>query len=617
MEFSCVCPGRCQSLAWVISCSINGEQWEDCGRWYNCGHRVRLAWQPRGPRRFWAVGVESQGSSIICESLSFFEYVGSSLYLGDPLSLTSALDPFLLSKENSYNRKAAPVKMELVTGTTIILDNKLNGAQIVGVRMIAEENRNPCAMFVAECSSDAVHWHGVGTPFALRGSEVHASWEAPEICRYWRLRLVQHIGSSCLKISGLYFDTPKPTLYRQVEPAKDETESKNPLELNLRGKFVEIVAVEAELPPGASFTIEKRSSDGSSWEPVAVIRNNMFSTRHKIRQGWRPRGISSHWRLQPIVDETNVSVEEQSDAADVKTPRDEPDKDVRVEWFAFNGKSLSQVNLSLNPAMEMSVVGFDEMLPLRYLFSNALGTVVLRSIPGEAETSVAFFFDGNYAPVFRHVVVRGRVVANPTPPFADKVSTTDYSSSPSSPTVKRGSKRSVPTVSTARGAVTDTVAEEHQVVSVIVETSNNGVDYVPVAERDFSSNGNSLSFLGVNMASHWRVRFKGIPRTCFVELTDVLWFNEKGVTTNMSLRSTLPLSDSMYETWQSAAFNHEEEFCRRCREGYDQARSVSSGLREPNDIERHGLLAQKFVRFRKEYIGFQSGAIKEYAKSKT
>ncbi|AAZ11926.1 hypothetical protein, conserved [Trypanosoma brucei brucei TREU927] len=616
MEFSCICVGKPRPVMWIISCSSNGEQWEVCGTWHSHDHYFRAAWHPRGPRRFWSVELEAREQSTIYENLTFFEYTGPSVYLEDSLYLSCLLDPFVLCEVGSSGDTVANVVVPAEVGSSIVLDSKQDATQVVGVCMICHENKSPYTAFVVECSSDAVEWRGVGVTFNLRGNLAQAAWDVSDCCQYWRLRVTQRVGTSPLRICSIRFDTPKPTLYHHVDSKGDIAAGSSGKDLNLRGNCTEVVAVEAELPPLSSFVVEKRSVDGSSWQAVATLRNDDSADSRKVRQGWKPRGMSSHWRLRPVLAEDNL---EETCFSSKSGPFISWKKecDVQAEWYSFIGKAFVRYDFSKAPDVKMAVEKFDEVrLPI-FLSDNNAKTVVLRSRGMETEASVSWFFDSDTSPHFKQVFVNGRVETNPDAEAElEKLAALEVTSA-SSPRAPKKTGKKISKASTAQQEeIVKAIEMEEEVLVIVVETSNNGVDYVPVAERPFSPKGNSLSFFVDTPTSYWRVRFKGIPKASFLELFEVFWSLEKGARTKLSSLLRCPLSDSMYETWKNAAYSHEDEFCQQCRAGYDQARSVVSGLREPEDIEHHGRIAQYFMRFKSEYIAFQSKVFRNASKAK-
>ncbi|KEG15621.1 hypothetical protein DQ04_00021190 [Trypanosoma grayi] len=613
MAFACQCTGDRVNATWRVWCSDDGEQWENCGIWRSRFRYFKTSWRPRGPRQYWRIELQSWESSTLYENFRLFEYTGPSLLLENSTPLGEGWDPSMMWEKTSEGCKFSPMMFSAQVGSAIVLDNKQNITHVVGVRMVSHGQQVTSTKFAVEFSSNAVDWRAIDASLLLRGGSGQAVWEGVEYYRYLRLRIVQHTGPSSLMLRDICFEASKPSLYHAVESANAAPKPPS-CELNLSGELKEIVAVQAFLPPSSIYAVERLSPDGSTWEELAKIENNDIMNSKMVRQGWPPQGGSSNWRLSPAALGIS-SLDSEANGGSIVAVSPPLGRDAFVRWYAFTGKTIVKSNFVENSNAQVTTNGFVEVQAAKRLMENKSETVVLRSADFVTLATVTWFFDNGVMPRFHQVSLEGRTATNPnspppTPPPPPPPPQLDASSKTSSSNRKTAvrQKVNVPEVEEVK------VEEVKEDMIIVVETSGNGIDYLPIAERPFSQLGNSLSWQVSMAASYWQIRFKGIPKKDYLELREVSWFVERGVTAVLAPQASCMLSNPMYEAWQSAAFNDEKEFCQMCRKGYDQAKSVASGLREPGDIERIGRVAQKIISFKAEYVGFVAKTSKEATK---
>ncbi|KAH8613750.1 hypothetical protein ERJ75_000727900 [Trypanosoma vivax] len=617
MAFSCQYPEVLHTYKWSVWCSTDAVKWENCGTWSASVQNFKAAWNPRGPRRYWSLVLETKQRSILCYGLSVSEYSGPSIsMIESPLSITS-MSPFFLWAKTPGAHGMSPITFVAKVGMCITLDAKMSPAQVVGVRITSDKDDSSCTTFVVECSTNALDWRCVGGSLVLRGPSAQVAWEDADYCRYWRLRIVHHAGSPRVVIYGIFFDISKPSLYRALKVSEDVNGTGPVGELNLDARPTEVVAVEAYLPPSSSFVVEKLSLDGFSWEEITTLRNKDAVYSKTVRQGWVPQGSSSHWRLRPTSE--GVSSECSSAREESKSMRAQLQAlgSAHVEWFAFTGKALVQSTFTGTAKVEIATMGFVHLKEPKCLLENKLDTSVLQSDPMEKFASVSWYFGESVLPRFKQVFIRGYTTVRSKKDLELLFESLPGDVSPPVPQVnskksaKKGSKK---VVNTPEVSVREpNVEEKEEPLTIVVETSENGVDYVPIAEGSFSHEGSSLSWRTSSGYSYWRIRFKGLSRTKQLDLQEVRWLSEKGITSVMMPQTAFKLSNLMYETWQSSAFSHEKEFRQRCREGFDQSRSVASGFRDPGDIERRGWIAEYFRGYRKEFGAFVEKIPKDIA----
>ncbi|RNC57145.1 hypothetical protein TcCL_ESM05284 [Trypanosoma cruzi] len=619
MAFTCRCVEGWVNAVWGVWCSDDGSRWEQCGLWRSRFGHFKASWKPRGPRRYWRIELQTWEPNVLFENFYLFEYSGPSIAVENSTPVGDGWDPSILWEKNSAGCKVTPMTFLAHVGTALVFENKKDSAHVVGVRLVSHEKQSTSTTFVVECSLDAVEWRTLNVFLLLRNGSAQAAWESGDYYQFWRLRIVQHTGPSFLTLRDICFETFKPTLYRVVEPKKVNAESPGFEVFHFGAEPKEMVAVQVVLPPDSVYIVEKLSPDGAAWEEVAIIQNSDTTQSRTVHQGWVPRGSSSCWRLRPAVQnfEEGYVVSPPSLSTDMS-----------AQWYSFSGKMLVSSKLSDIPSVGVTTTGFLEVQAPGRLTENKTDTVVLRSIGQQKVMTVTWCFEKGTTPLFHQVFLKGRR-------FTDLIRSMSLSSlsqhKKSTPTMNSSTKASTRAGTTVLAGAsegegngnTEGEAEEEMqkeedgsCITIVVETSEDGVNFVPIAERPFSQLGNSLSWPTNVASSYWRIRFKGIREDENLELRQVTWFQETGATTALAPPIPCMASHSMYSKWQDAAFNYEEEFCQNCREGFDQARSVLSGLREPNDIERHGRLAKGVIRLRARFMNFVAKTSKEATKEK-
>ncbi|RNF26418.1 uncharacterized protein Tco025E_01381 [Trypanosoma conorhini] len=619
MAFACRCAGGLVTVIWSVWCSDDGDNWEKCGVWRSRFCQFKALWKPRGPRRYWRIELQTWEPNVLFESLCLFEYLGPSLALENSTPAGYGWDSSLLWEKNSAGCKVSPMIFSANVGTAVVFESKQGPLHIVGVRLVSHRKQSTSTKFVVECSSNTMEWRTLNVSLLLRNGSAQAAWDCGDYYRFWRLRIVQHTGPAFLMLRDICFETSKPTLYRVVESSNKVNGEYGSSELYLGGELKEMVALQTVLPPNSKYVVEKLSLDGASWEEVVSIQNVDKTHSQTVRQGWVPRGCSSNWRLRPAGGESEGVATTASPSLPAAAC---------VQWYSFSGTTLVSAQLGDLASVEVIADGFVEVQAPKRLTENRTDTVVLRSREHETLTAVTWLFNTDTMPCFRQVFLGGRTVPSSVTSTAAYSPTQLRRTTVSSlPSLTKASKRSGVSgkrnsAATAAGTGAAVVAggtaaeEEGGHTRIVVETSENGVDYVPIAEREFTQLVNSLSWAVQVNSAYWRIRFKGLRETEELELWQVTWYREIGVNAVWVEPEPCMFSQSMYNTWQDAAFSNEGEFCRICREGFDQARSVASGLRTATDIDRHGRVAKSVVRLRGEFMKFVANISKEAGKDK-
>ncbi|RNF09734.1 hypothetical protein TraAM80_02002 [Trypanosoma rangeli] len=618
MAFACRSVGAPVTVIWSVWCSDDGDHWEKCGKWRSRFRHFKALWKPRGPRQYWRIELQTWEPNVLFEDLCLLEYLGPSLALENSTLFGDGWDASLLWEKNCVGCKVSPMIFSANVGTAVVFDSKQAPLHVVGVRLVSHGTQNTSTNFVIECSSNTMEWRTINVSLLLRNGSAQAAWDNGGYYRFWRLRIVQHTGPPLLMLRDICFEISKSALYRVVE-SNNVDGGYNGCELSLGTKLKEVVALQTVLPPNSRYVVEKLSLDGAIWEEVASIQNVDTARSHTVRQRWMPRGCSSNWRLRPALEEGE---------GDVTTLSYSLPTNMCVQWYSFGGTTLVSAQIGDVPSVEVVTTGFVEVQAAKRLTENETDSVVLRSREEEEEemVTVTWVFSNGTTPRFCQVFLGGRTVfksvtSNSASPSPQLKPTTVSSILLPMKMSKRFGANGIRNGGTDAADAGDAIVAAGEEVeeggaTVVVETSENGVDYVPIAKRLFSQVGNSLSWAMNVSATYWRIRFKGIRETEVLELWQVTWYIETGVNAVWAQSKPCMLSSSMYTTWQEAAFNNEDEFCRICREGFDQARSVASGLRKAGDIDRHGIVAKSVVQLRGEFTKFVAKVSKDAVKDK-
>ncbi|ESL11809.1 hypothetical protein TRSC58_00433 [Trypanosoma rangeli SC58] len=616
MAFACRSVGTPVTVIWSVWCSDDGDHWEKCGKWRSRFRHFKALWKPRGPRQYWRIELQTWEPNVLFEDLCLLEYVGPSLALENSTLFGDGWDSSLLWEKNCVGCQVAPMIFSANVGTAVVFESKQAPLHVVGVRLVSYGTQSTSTNFVVECSSNTMEWRTVNVSLLLRNGSAQAAWDNGGYYRFWRLRIVQHTGPPLLMLRDICFEISRSALYRVVE-SNNVTGGYSGSALSLGTELKELVALQTVLPPNSRYIVEKLSLDGTIWEEVASIQNVDMASSQTVRQRWMPKGYSSNWRLRPVLEEG------EEDATTLSYPLP---TNMCIQWYSFSGTALVSAQIGDAPSVEVVTTGFVEVQAAKRLTENKTDTVVLRSGEEEEVATVTWVFSNGTPPRFCQVFLGGRTVfkavtSNSASPLSQlKLTTASFVSQPTKTPKRFGANEIRNGGTNAAGAgdaiVAGGAAEEEDGATIVVETSENGVDYVPIAKRPFSQVGNSLSWAMNVSATYWRIRFKGIRESEDLELWQVTWYVETGVNAVWDQSKPCMLSSSMYTTWQDAAFNNEGEFCRMCREGFDQARSVASGLRNADDIDRHGLVAKTVVHLRGEFMKFVAKVSKDAVKDK-
>lgn len=141
-------------------------------------------------------------------------------------------------------------------------------------------------------------------------------------------------------------------------------------------------------------------------------------------------------------------------------------------------------------------------------------------------------------------------------------------------------------------------------VTVVVEISDNGADFVVLARSSLGQDSTTLRWNREESSQYWRIRFENTGDEHQLLVYTIKWFSLQGVASKFAPLDPFILSNSIYSGHLMETFSCEEEFRRSCRAGLDQVRSCASKLREEFDIDTTGEIAGCVLKMKKTYQHF-------------
>lgn len=417
-----------------------------------------------------------------------------------------------------------------------------------------------------------------------------------------------------------------------------------------------ILGVRAVLPSAASrYAVEYLGLDGVSWLLAAVLEDSADTQKERQRTlsstvGWVASAgaapapatatavwwdaaavsPSTQWRLRPLPPRSGDAA---APAFGSTTLRQQ--QEVRtVEWFANVGKVATTVDTSEVPGVVVSTTGFTEVQPPRCLSgtdkasfaSAAQSRSALKAVPvlqctvlptrsgslsgGPAVCAATWSF---ISPILLDQLTL-QLRATPQP---ETQSAKDEAASPKAP------------AAATKG--------EAPVQSVWVETSDNGVDFVAVAQTPWwpADTTVTLTWEEVPPACFWRLRLsKAAPSAVdasgansvsgqrslspyVLEIFAARWGVCRSSSALMAhVRSAPPgsFTNTSYRAWLADQFNNEDAFMRDCQNAFDEVRSTESKLRTEESLSAPAVLAAAVQKMRTKYQTFIQKAAKEAAR---
>ncbi|KAK7201121.1 hypothetical protein NESM_000172800 [Novymonas esmeraldas] len=413
-----------------------------------------------------------------------------------------------------------------------------------------------------------------------------------------------------------------------------------------------LVRVRAVLASAATrYSVEYLGLDGASWLAAAVLDGASVSGgagAGTASVSWDGSlvSVSTHWRLRLV------------DGVALEPP-------TNVEWFERSSEYAEMIDTAEVPGMIVSTTGFTEVQPPR-LLSGSTGvlwdplsgktrapprmpvlqcTAQMQSSPATAEEPAAMSVTWSFiSPLtFDQLLlsVQSRIETAAAAPVAAAAAAAE--------TADEGS----PGTTTALTGVPPppAVSAQEPLQCVVVETSNNGHDYVAVADGVVRLCDRTVSLRWVEVApsSFWRLRFtpppvsppppttpsttagdapaasalpappppSPPPETFTLQIYAAGWLVKRGAPALLSqIAQPAPgrSSNTVYRAWMTEIFNRENAFMQACLRGSEEYASTQSKLRASGDISRVGEVAGAVLRLKQKYQTFLQKVMKEAAR---
>ncbi|CBZ28917.1 conserved hypothetical protein [Leishmania mexicana MHOM/GT/2001/U1103] len=646
-----------------------------------CG-RCTLSWLPDGPYRYWRLQCEWRAvagavygdrppASLTISSFSAHEYDGPLITVynasGGCLRATPLLWPM------ADGATTSPYQLQCVANSVIQLMNVPLGLTFWETEFVGE--RGGCmARIAVESTNDAREWSiaaettiHTGVASASRPQLCSLSWPSCGAHVLWRLRVLEssadvtlhltHVRlGHCPTASHISMFVPQHTASNPIcaataaatagalrrslsitavveAPVEDA-----PVSMLRLTRPQRMVRVRATLPSSAArYHVEYLGPDGTSWLFAGVMDSGRADARHSAYSSNRSSAVvgsvtwdgtlvspSTHWRLRPV-DETSL------------------DQPQGVEWFEHSSEYSELVDTAEIPGVVVSTTGFTEVQ-----FPSILSGSAAHSRTRDASTARI----APPMPVLQCTAqsLQGADTAHDSTPTAvtwsflspamfDQVllfvhSTVDE---PVTPTVvetpREESSASASADAEAPPPPAPQVSANQPLRQVLVETSDNGQDYVAVAETvlRLCDQTVSLRWVEVPTAAFWRLRFApyvappaALPEeaplpveessTFTLSLYAARWLIRRGGHALLA-QATKPTpghyTNTIFRSWISDAFNREGVFMQSCLHAFEEFKGTQNQRPQKNTMSRLGKVAGTVQKMKQMYQAFLQKAAKE------
>uniref|UniRef100_A0AAW3A5E4 Uncharacterized protein n=1 Tax=Leishmania lindenbergi TaxID=651832 RepID=A0AAW3A5E4_9TRYP len=633
-----------------------------------------LSWLPDGPYRYWRLQCEwRKVASVACSSwhppsltvssFSAHEYDGPFVTVynaaGGCLRATPLLWPMTDNVTNS------PYQLQCITNSVVQLMHVPLCLTLWETEFFCE--RGNCTVRIAlESTDDAREW-SIAAETTI--NTVVATASRPQLCSLswsncgarvlWRLRVLESSADVTLHLTRIRLGhcpteshisilLPQTTTSNATATAAVVATAGTPHRCSSSMAVVKTpvgrisasvlsftrphrpVQVRAILPnSGARYYVEYLGLDGTSWLFAAVLdgsRTNALdpafssskSAAGAASVSWDGALVSpsTHWRLRP------------ADGTSLDPPR-------CVEWSERSSEYAEMIDTAEIAGMVVSTTGFTEVQSPSALSGSAAYRKTMDASEGRKVspmpvlqcraqslrcttternlelTTVTWSF---VSPLMFDQLLLFVETKVSEPVAATAVETTGVESDASAPT--------------ATEAPAPPAMSAYQLLQrVLVETSDNGQDYVTVAEAvlRLCDKTVSLRWAEVPAAAFWRLRFaprvvpataspKEAPLTFTLDLYAARWLVRRGgpaLLAQVTKPTSEYYSNTIFRSWISETFSAEGDFIESCRRAFEEYKSTQSKLREADDISRRGEVAGAVQRLKKRYQRFLQKAAKE------
>lgn len=562
---------------WCVSCSCDGESWQQAAEWRCTTACCQFSWAPLYPQRYWKIELTSSTKPKTFESFQMYENAAPSIVTNegsDVRHFTGMLHPRQTS-DATIDFKAHP-------GATISVDFKHFPQALVGIALAIDvDSFTFMTSFEVEYSSDARTWYSVGTLVSCDDLG-NAAWASEGAHRFWRLRVSKHYGAKTIRVKRLAMSVGGAVLYRQYH--RHVVESLPNCFALASGEQVEFVSVSADIPAKTAVAVQcSADGSGTNWTTVAVLNNSAAITT-TCSAGWPLGVVSNLWRLLPV---SRPNAEEEAHDTNAAAPC----KISSVLWCGAS-RVASHFPAFTPEHFRLSLSDFVDEQTSPPMDPSDAGEVALRSAGPKPQ--VTWNFLGRRA-ALTSLVVRAAQLSTP-----DEIEV-------AIPTVL---KPVAPATTTSEIVAPVTKASDSVVVHV--EVSDDGMFFAPVAQATLVSDTVVVSWSRAVRSAYWRVSFttagSGTP-TIFVSQLRWVFQTPASSFPNSSLQ--VVLSHYLHSLWARCSEQGENDLRSAAIEGLQQADSVATGLREPDDINDFGKMMQTLCNWQKAFQKHMVRRIKE------
>lgn len=672
--FSCECAQEGSEM-WTVLCSDDGAAWHSVGSWAVFVKKCQFSWYTGRAYRFWRFETKCSTHAVDAQKFSVFGYRGPFVSISSKDTLTASSYSILMPLLYEANAKDRPLTesagFKVAPGATVIIDTKATSASVVGVSLLHVHCSVDKVDFVVEYSNDYLWWFEAAQ-FSMFGAYSHsnATWNTVGSHRYWRLRVVSSTSEGILHMKNLFVSVHHINLYQVYLSQKDSRcDAPDQPECVFFSTLspVCIVRVEVHLPPNSVYVVERLGLDGISWEPLAAVHNEDPADYAVVSKGWDSFVPSCSWRLRFVEFWKNG---DSNAFPSIRFP---------LKWFTFTNRRLFKVNCEALSDLEVTVGRFETLDTLDGLHLDRTGIPVLSLAevePVEADATQSQEDNGSFgspAPAVKPDTKSDKKKAAPkgketkdskdepeaapskekqsaapvkTPATPDAWIRYDFKSPTRLSQVLLSSSLPLPvdarSISDATGNANFNDISEHASVSgvlektqsgevlsmsgstlfgpflhvtVAVEVSDNGEDFVSVAQGVHVTGFTNLSWLTEEIARYWRIRFTNLFDYTGLQVYYVKWYTYQGVASPLTVSEAFLTPNTLYQSRLMETFNAEETFRSNCVLGLNQAKSQASKLREEGDIDRIGEIANTVWQRKKAFAAFYSKIAKKAARN--
>ncbi|GET90844.1 hypothetical protein, conserved [Leishmania tarentolae] len=623
-----------------------------------CG-RCTLSWLPDGPYRYWRLqcewrtiaGAACEGqppSSLKISAFSAHEYDGPLITVYNEGSGGLRATPLLWPMAEGVT--TSPYQLRCVANSVLQLMNVAVSLTLWETEFFCE--RGSCTVRIAvESTNDARQWStaaettiNTAKTTALRPQLCSLSWPSCGAHVYWRLRVLESSADVTLHLTRLRIGhcpaashismfAPQPTSNSSLATTAEQV-SVSMLRLSYPRRMVRVRVLLPNID--ARYHVEYLGPDGTSWLFAALMdrrcsdvpgtaysSNSAFPAVASVSWDGTLVTPSTHWRLRPL------------DEASLAPPRG-------VEWFERSSEYAEIVDTTQIPGMIVNTTGFTEVQLPSMLNGSAAHNTTEASKPPTAppmpvlqctaqslqredmalnstQTDVTWSF---ISPLTFHQVL-----------LFVQTTVEEPATSTAAETPGEESSRSTPEDAEVPSPAAPVMSPNQPLQQVLVETSDNGQDYVAIAETTLRLCDKilSLRWEEVPSAVFWRLRF--VPRVApqdalpndpplpgeepfrfTLSLHAARWLIRRGghaLLAQVTKPTPGRYSNTILRSWTSDAFNREGAFMRSCVDALGEYKCALSQSLQKDSISRQGQVAGTVQKMKHRYQNFLLKAIKE------